>query len=100
MPGEFDPSNLMLPQQPLHHSMFTKTVSRYTAKQFHSCTNPHRFKINGIAFIGTSGQFIDDIRRSTDTDDSIELMKLTLAAGHLGITSIQSVLFSKSIYKK
>jgi len=86
MPGEFDPSNLMLPQQPLHHAMFTKTISRYTSKHFHSCTNPYQFKIDQISLLGTSGQFIDDIRRSTNLEDSIELMKLTLASGHLGPT--------------
>lgn len=84
MPGEFDPSNLMLPQQPLHHSMFTKTVARYSSQRFHSCTNPYRFKIDTVSFLGTSGQFIDDIRRSTNTDDSIDLMKLTMEAGHIG----------------
>ena len=88
MPGEFDPSNLMLPQQPLHHAMFTKTISRYTSKHFHSCTNPYQFKIDQISLLGTSGQFIDDIRRSTNLEDSIELMKLTLASGHLGIQSL------------
>ena len=86
MPGEFDPSNLMLPQQPLHHSMFTKTVARYSSQRFHSCTNPYRFKIEEISFLGISGQFIDDIRRSTKTDDSIDLMKLTMEAGHIGPT--------------
>ncbi|RNA41262.1 DNA polymerase delta subunit 2, partial [Brachionus plicatilis] len=27
MPGEFDPSNVMLPQQPLHHAMLTKSFT-------------------------------------------------------------------------
>ena len=84
MPGEYDPSNLMLPQQPLHHAMFTKIVARFSSKQFHSCTNPYQFKLDQVSFLGTSGQFIEDIRRSTNNDDSIDLMKLTMSAGHIG----------------
>ena len=84
MPGEFDPSNFMMPQQPLHHAMFTKTVARFSSKQLHSVTNPYRFEMDKVSFLGTSGQFIDDIRRSTNIDDSIELMKLTMEAGHIG----------------
>ena len=84
MPGEFDPSNFMVPQQPMHHAMFTKTVARFSSKQLHSVTNPYQFKLDQLSFLGTSGQFIDDIRRSTSINDSIELMKLTMAAGHIG----------------
>lgn len=86
MPGEYDPSNLMVPQQPLHHAMFTKTVARFSSRQFHSCTNPYRFKLDQTEFLGVSGQFIEDIRRSTGTDDSIDLMKLTMEAGHIAPT--------------
>lgn len=86
MPGEFDPSNLMLPQQPLHHSMLSKSINSDHKYNLHTPTNPYRFCLNGICFLGTSGQFIDDIRRSTDCDDPIELMKLTLDICHLGPT--------------
>lgn len=86
MPGEFDPSNLMLPQQPLHHAMFTKTIARFSAKQFHSCTNPYQFKLDQISFLGTSGQFIEDIRRSTENDNPIDMMKLTMSSGHIAPT--------------
>lgn len=72
----------MMPQQPLHHAMFTKTVARFSSKQLHTVTSP-KFELDHLPFIGTSGQFIEDIRRSTATEDSIELMKLTLSVGHL-----------------
>lgn len=71
MPGEFDPSNMMLPQQPLHYAMFAKSHSK-----LHSVTNPYRFEMNDVCFLGTSGQFIDDIRRVTSLDDPIDLMKV------------------------
>jgi hypothetical protein len=74
----------MVPQQPLHPAMFTKTVSRFSSKQLHSCTNPYRFDLNQISFLGTSGQFVEDIRRSTHNDSSIDIMSMTLGAGHIG----------------
>jgi DNA polymerase delta subunit 2 len=86
MPGEFDPSNLMLPQQPLHHSMFTKSIASDYKYNLHTVTNPYRFTMNETCFLGSSGQFIDDIRRSTSFDDPCELMKLSLQACHLGPT--------------
>ena len=86
MPGEFDPSNLMLPQQPLHHAMLTKSIGSDFKYNLHTTTNPYMFELNGICFMGSSGQFIDDIRKSTSVDDPIELMKLTLQAGHVGPT--------------
>ena len=54
--------------------------------QLHSVTNPYSFELNDVKFLGTSGQFIDDIRRVTNLDDPIDLMKLTMEAGHLGPT--------------
>ncbi|CAF1120832.1 unnamed protein product [Brachionus calyciflorus] len=86
MPGEYDPSNLMLPQQPLHHAMLTKSISSDFKYNLHTTTNPYKFNLNGLSFMGTSGQFIDDIRKSTNVDDPIEIMKLTLQAGHIGPT--------------
>lgn len=64
---------------------FTKCVS-VNQSQLHSVTNPYSFELNDVKFLGTSGQFIDDIRRVTNLDDPIDLMKLTMEAGHLGPT--------------
>lgn len=86
MPGEFDPSNLMLPQQPLHHAMLTKSFGSEFKYNLHSVTNPYKFLLNGLCFMGVSGQIIDDIRKSTSIDDSIEIMKIILQAGHIGPT--------------
>ena len=54
MPGEFDPSNYMMPQQPLHPAMFPKTKSYNT---FHTATNPYEFEINGIQILGNILRF-------------------------------------------
>ena len=86
MPGEFDPSNRMVPQQPLHHSMLAKSISSEHKYNLHTVTNPYRFSLGQLCFLGTSGQFVDDIRKSTSCDDPVEIMRLTLECGHLGPT--------------
>ena len=87
MPGEFDPSNLLVPQQPLHHAMFTRSIGSDHKYNLHTCPNPYAFAVNEhLSFLGTSGQFIDDMRKSTSCDDPIDLMKTTLECGHIGPT--------------
>ena len=46
MPGEYDPSNLMLPQQPLHHAMFTRAFASAHKQNLHTATNPYSFSLN------------------------------------------------------
>lgn len=83
MPGEFDPSNHMLPQQPFHHCMFPKSAVN---KAFNGVPNPYQFEIEGRLILGTSGQNIDDIRKYTTIDDPIECMKNTLKWSHIAPT--------------
>jgi DNA polymerase delta subunit 2 len=83
MPGEFDPSNYMMPQQPLHPAMLPKSKVYNT---FHTATNPYEFEINGVQILGTSGQPVNDIKRFTSMDDAIEIMKLTLNGAHIAPT--------------
>lgn len=83
MPGEFDPSNQMLPQQPFHHCMFPKSAVH---KGFNGVPNPYQFEIEGRLVLGTSGQNIDDIRKYTTVDDSLECMKNSLKWSHIAPT--------------
>lgn len=83
MPGEFDPSNQMLPQQPFHHCMFPKSAVN---KGFNGVPNPYLFEIEGRLVLGTSGQNIDDIRKFTTIDDPIECMKNSLKWSHIAPT--------------
>ncbi|KAK6354304.1 hypothetical protein TWF730_008714 [Orbilia blumenaviensis] len=77
MPGESDPANASLPQQKMHPTMFP-TAKYYTGSTFIPSTNPHACEIDGVRFLGTSGQTIDDIFNYVDGNDRLEMMEKTL----------------------
>lgn len=64
MPGDGDPTNHALPQQPLHPCLFPETA-RYEAT-FRATTNPHDFSVDGARVLGTSGQNVADLLKYTD----------------------------------
>ncbi|KAK3914976.1 DNA polymerase delta subunit 2 [Frankliniella fusca] len=84
MPGEFDPSNCTLPQQPLHCCMFPKAAA---FKSLHSSPNPYDFEVDGRRIIGTAGQPVDDIAAFTRISDRLEILQRTLEWGHLAPSS-------------
>lgn len=97
MPGEGDPTNQALPQQPLHPCLFPE-AARYAPGTFSAATNPHDFVTGGVEFLGTSGQNIDNLRAYTNTKakthggasnasaaaaETLDLMEATLRWQHL-----------------
>ncbi|NWR39051.1 DPOD2 polymerase, partial [Tachuris rubrigastra] len=84
MPGEFDPTNYTLPQQPLHRCMLP-LASPYTT--LHLVTNPYRADLDGVRFLGTSGQNVSDIFKYSSMDDYLEILEWTLLAGHISPTA-------------
>ncbi|KAJ9633537.1 DNA polymerase delta small subunit Cdc1 [Knufia peltigerae] len=76
LPGDQDPANVSLPQQPIHPAMFphsrayaTANVSDPEADQpgwLDSVTNPWDGDIEGWRFMGNSGQPVDDILKYVD----------------------------------
>ncbi|NWX94480.1 DPOD2 polymerase, partial [Nothoprocta pentlandii] len=84
MPGEFDPTNYMLPQQPLHRCMLPLS-SAYSTLQL--VTNPYQADVDGVRFLGTSGQNISDIFKYSSMDDYLEILECTLRVGHISPTA-------------
>lgn len=83
MPGEFDPSNYMMPQQPIHHCMFPKAS---VCKSFNGVPNPYQCEIEGRLILGTSGQNIQDIERYSKIEDPLECLRSTIQWAHIAPT--------------
>ncbi|XP_057687098.1 DNA polymerase delta subunit 2 [Corythoichthys intestinalis] len=84
MPGQYDPTNYTLPQQPLHHCMFPLS-SVYPTLQLAS--NPYQATVDGVRFLGTSGQNISDIERYSSMNSHLEILEETLRLRHLAPTA-------------
>lgn len=80
MPGEFDPSNHVMPQQAFYNCIF-QNASKY--ESFHCVTNPYECSIEGIRILGTSGQPVNDIKSLTDFSDSLDILENTLTWAHI-----------------
>ncbi|XP_063304604.1 DNA polymerase delta subunit 2 [Pelobates fuscus] len=80
MPGPFDPTNYVLPQQPLHRCMFPQSAPYGTLQLV---TNPYEAEIDGVRFLGTSGQNISDISKYSSMKDYLEILEWTLQVGHI-----------------
>lgn len=74
MPGLNDPTNLNLPQQPIHPYLFEHSSRLNT---FRSTTNPYTFEIEGIRFLGTSGENVKMIKMSSNLSD-LESLQLAI----------------------
>ncbi|GFO33116.1 polymerase (DNA directed), delta 2, regulatory subunit [Plakobranchus ocellatus] len=84
VPGEFDPTNFSLPQQPFHQCMLPQS-SRYNT--LHHQTNPCDVSVEGIRIMGTAGQPVEDIYRYSEMDDRLAMLEDTLVWGHMAPTA-------------
>ena len=82
MPGDTDPANVSLPQQPIHPTMFPQSKA-FLGSTFNSVTNPYECDIGGVYFVGTSGQTIDDIYKYVECGDRLAMMERTLRWRHV-----------------
>ncbi|KAG1673299.1 hypothetical protein FOA52_002579 [Chlamydomonas sp. UWO 241] len=83
MPGAEDPTNVALPQQPLHRCLFPGAAGYGSHNRV---TNPHEFDVDGVGFLGTSGQNVDDISKYSRHEDRLAMLELCLRWRHLAPT--------------
>ena len=86
MCGENDLSNHLLPQKPLHPCMLP-LCQKFHGSTFHTVTNPYECSIDGVNFLGTSGQNINNLRLYSTVTDSIRLLQDTLELQHMAPTA-------------
>eukprot|EP00760_Papus_ankaliazontas_P034652 PhM_4_TR7341/c0_g1_i1/m.18499/K02328/POLD2; DNA polymerase delta subunit 2 len=85
MPGECDPTNVFLPQQPVHPVVLRKSA---TSPVLRLATNPHSFEIHEdgnnsfISVFGTSGQNLDDIQHQCSGIDDVTVLENLLRGMH------------------
>ena len=53
MPGDSDPSDDTIPQQPINKAYFPKSKGNDYLK---AVPNPHNFELDGVNILGTSGK--------------------------------------------
>lgn len=81
MPGDSDPANVSLPQQPMHLALFPRSRAYSSAPDskapgwFDCITNPWQGDIDGWRFMGTGGQPLDDIFKYVEGDDRLDMME-------------------------
>eukprot|EP00759_Apiculatamorpha_spiralis_P028912 PhF_6_TR31385/c0_g1_i1/m.45967/K02328/POLD2; DNA polymerase delta subunit 2 len=86
MSGATDPTNIFLPQQPMH-PVLLKTSSHHSTLSL--VTNPYEFSIIGSStsnnnkFVGTSGQNVDDIVKYTQGVNDLDALEMILKCRHL-----------------
>ena len=84
MTGPRDPSNYCLPQEPLHSGLFPN-AKRYSNLTVH--TNPYKFKVGNVVFLGTSGQNVTDVLQYSSLEDPIDCLELIANSRHLAPTA-------------
>eukprot|EP01100_Stratorugosa_tubuloviscum_P007115 TRINITY_DN2992_c1_g1_i2.p1 TRINITY_DN2992_c1_g1~~TRINITY_DN2992_c1_g1_i2.p1 ORF type:complete len:474 (+),score=165.54 TRINITY_DN2992_c1_g1_i2:32-1453(+) len=80
MPGQNDPTNFNLPQQPLSPCLFPLSYHHNT---LHTVTNPYEFELDGINFLGTSGENVNNMNKYCIVQDRLDLLKKTLNYRHI-----------------
>jgi DNA polymerase delta subunit 2 len=83
LPGDTDPVNFALPQQPLHSAIFGHAK---TYKNVMPTTNPARFDLDQVKVLGTAGQGVREISWYTE-NSVLESLRLSLNARLLAPTA-------------
>ncbi|KAK7206554.1 DNA polymerase alpha/epsilon subunit B-domain-containing protein [Myxozyma melibiosi] len=86
MPGDHDPTNLSMPQQPIHPALLPNTRS-FLGSSFRTVTNPCWWDMDGVRMLGTGGQNISDVFKYVEGDDRLKMMESTLLWQHCAPTA-------------
>ncbi|KAL8872953.1 MAG: hypothetical protein Q9174_001502 [Haloplaca sp. 1 TL-2023] len=84
IPGESDPANVSMPQQPIHPAMFPRSRNYAVLPGstepgwFDSATNPFEADIDGWRIMGNGGQPIDDVFKYVEGDERLDMMESLL----------------------
>lgn len=96
MPGSKDPTTLAIPQQPLLKSLLFGIDAKKSIQEleknnikFELATNPFKFEENGVSYLGTSGQNVDNIKNYPIAKSwtGLEASWLTLNCQHIAPTA-------------
>jgi DNA polymerase delta subunit 2 len=79
MPGDGDPVNLTIPQQPFHKALFHSS-KRFLEENNNlvTTTNPFWWEVDGVRIFGSSGQMINDIYKYSEDNDRLRMLDYTL----------------------
>lgn len=77
MPGGSDPANISMPQQQIHAAIFS-TAKLYDSSTLERATNPWVGEIDGVNFLGTSGQNLDDVYKYVEDKDRLAMCERLL----------------------
>uniref|UniRef100_A0A1I8BG14 DNA polymerase II subunit 2 n=1 Tax=Meloidogyne hapla TaxID=6305 RepID=A0A1I8BG14_MELHA len=83
MPGANDPTQCLIPQQPIPKDVFVGIDDKKFNSTLQAVTNPYRFSLGGLQFVGTSGQNLNDLTRLTSPASDLERMERTLKMSNL-----------------
>ena len=86
MPGRDDPTNLSLPQLPLHSHLFPRARGAGKSR-FRCVSNPYSCSVDGLQLLGHSGQPVQDLLRCTRHGRPVDALHACLHAMHLAPTA-------------
>lgn len=81
IPGDADPANVSLPQQPIHLAMlphsraYASIPGSDEPAWFNSTTNPWEGDVDGWRLMGNGGQPIDDVFKYVEDDERLDMME-------------------------
>lgn len=88
MPGPYDVTSYLMPQQPVHPLLLPKCAS---VKGIKCTTNPYSATFGSIQVLGTSGRLIQSVQEMSTIDEAVDILDETLKWRHMIPTSPDTV---------